>query len=53
MPQNQGDEDKQSQERVDEDIVLQVYMHCDGCATKVAHCLQGFDGNLFLFNLFY
>ncbi|KAK9188656.1 hypothetical protein WN944_020061 [Citrus x changshan-huyou] len=43
VPQNQGDEDKQSQERV-EDIVLQVYMHCDGCATKVAHCLHGFDG---------
>ncbi|KAH9708105.1 Heavy metal-associated isoprenylated plant protein 8 [Citrus sinensis] len=19
-------------------------MHCDGCATKVAHCLHGFDG---------
>ncbi|KAJ4961909.1 hypothetical protein NE237_021819 [Protea cynaroides] len=27
-----------------EDIVLRVYMHCDGCARKVRRCLRGFEG---------
>ncbi|XP_021775826.1 heavy metal-associated isoprenylated plant protein 7-like [Chenopodium quinoa] len=26
------------------EIVLRVYMHCEGCARKVRKCLRGFDG---------
>ncbi|KAJ8444405.1 hypothetical protein Cgig2_026609 [Carnegiea gigantea] len=26
------------------EIVLRVYMHCEGCARKVRRCLKGFDG---------
>ncbi|KAL2935557.1 Heavy metal-associated isoprenylated plant protein 7 [Bienertia sinuspersici] len=26
------------------EIVLRVYMHCEGCARKVRKCLKGFDG---------
>lgn len=26
-------------------IVLRVYMHCEGCAKKIRKCLQGFQGN--------
>ncbi|KAJ7971669.1 Heavy metal-associated isoprenylated plant protein [Quillaja saponaria] len=26
------------------DIVLKVYMHCEGCSSKVSKCLRGFDG---------
>ncbi|KAL6990516.1 hypothetical protein U1Q18_042539 [Sarracenia purpurea var. burkii] len=27
-----------------QEIVLRVYMHCEGCAKKVRRCLKGFDG---------
>ncbi|KAK9104113.1 hypothetical protein Scep_020957 [Stephania cephalantha] len=27
-----------------EEIVLKVYMHCEGCARKVKKCLKGFQG---------
>lgn len=27
-----------------QEIILQVYMHCEGCARKVRRCLKGFDG---------
>ncbi|KAG9445895.1 hypothetical protein H6P81_012023 [Aristolochia fimbriata] len=27
-----------------EEIVLRVFMHCEGCARKVKRCLRGFDG---------
>lgn len=27
-----------------QEIVLKVYMHCEGCARKVRRCLKGFDG---------
>ncbi|KAL5719764.1 hypothetical protein ACHQM5_012505 [Ranunculus cassubicifolius] len=27
-----------------EDIILKVFMHCEGCAKKVRRCLKGFDG---------
>ena len=29
-----------------QEIVLKVYMHCEGCARKVRRCLKGFEGNL-------
>ncbi|PIN00384.1 Copper chaperone [Handroanthus impetiginosus] len=27
-----------------QEIVLRVYMHCEGCARKVRRCLKGFEG---------
>ncbi|XP_050375545.1 heavy metal-associated isoprenylated plant protein 7 [Argentina anserina] len=27
-----------------QEIVLRVYMHCEGCARKVKRCLKGFEG---------
>ncbi|XP_051119478.1 heavy metal-associated isoprenylated plant protein 7-like isoform X2 [Andrographis paniculata] len=27
-----------------QEIVLRVYMHCEGCARKVRRCLRGFEG---------
>lgn len=31
-----------------QEIILRVYMHCEGCARKVRRCLKGFDGNQIL-----
>lgn len=28
-----------------QEIVLRVYMHCEGCARKVRRCLKGFEGD--------
>lgn len=28
-----------------QEIVLRVFMHCEGCARKVRRCLKGFEGN--------
>lgn len=48
-PENQG-EDKKPQESKDKtpapppEIVLKVFMHCEGCARKVRRCLKGFPG---------
>lgn len=28
-----------------QEIILRVYMHCEGCARKVRRCLKGFPGN--------
>lgn len=33
-----------------QEIVLRVYMHCEGCARKVKRCLKGFQGLLFSLN---
>ncbi|XP_073290607.1 heavy metal-associated isoprenylated plant protein 7-like isoform X2 [Primulina huaijiensis] len=30
--------------RLPQEIILKVYMHCEGCATKVRRCLKGFEG---------
>ncbi|KAF2311523.1 hypothetical protein GH714_024551 [Hevea brasiliensis] len=38
---------KESKEEVPptpQEIVLKVYMHCEGCARKVRRCLKGFEG---------
>ncbi|KAJ8752568.1 hypothetical protein K2173_005457 [Erythroxylum novogranatense] len=43
-------EEKKPEEAKDEpppppqEIVLKVYMHCEGCARKVRRCLKGFEG---------
>lgn len=48
-PENQG-EDKKPQESKEKtpapppEIVLKVFMHCEGCARKVRRCLKGFPG---------
>lgn len=31
-----------------QEIVLRVYMHCEGCAKKVRRCLKGFEGNFYI-----
>ncbi|GER45502.1 heavy metal transport/detoxification superfamily protein [Striga asiatica] len=38
-PENENKEEKKSPE-----IVLRVFMHCEGCARKVRRCLTGFQG---------
>ncbi|KAM7480172.1 hypothetical protein LguiA_028385 [Lonicera macranthoides] len=41
-------EDKKTEESKEppppQEIVLRVFMHCEGCARKVRRCLKGFDG---------
>ena len=35
-----------------EEVVMRVYMHCEGCARKVKKILKGFDGNGFSCSIF-
>jgi hypothetical protein len=35
-----------------EEMVMRVFMHCEGCARKVKKILKGFDGNRFTSSLF-
>lgn len=43
-----GKESKEAKEAAaappPQEIVLKVYMHCEGCARKVRRCLKGFEG---------
>lgn len=50
-----GDDGKKSAEKKEtkeettpppppQEIVLKVYMHCEGCTRKVRRCLKGFQG---------
>ncbi|XP_010555073.1 PREDICTED: heavy metal-associated isoprenylated plant protein 3 [Tarenaya hassleriana] len=32
---------RQSQRK---DVIMKVYMHCEGCASQVSNCLKGYDG---------
>lgn len=47
---NNKKEDKKNEESKEttppppQEIVLRVYMHCEGCARKVRRCLKGFEG---------
>lgn len=41
-----GEKEKEAAPLVPEEIVLRVYMHCEGCARKVRRCLKGFEGLL-------
>ncbi|XP_056170228.1 heavy metal-associated isoprenylated plant protein 7-like [Syzygium oleosum] len=55
-PEKAADEEKKGEKKAEEskdpppppppppEIVLKVYMHCEGCARKVRRCLKGFDG---------
>ncbi|XP_010467978.1 PREDICTED: heavy metal-associated isoprenylated plant protein 3-like [Camelina sativa] len=36
--------DKSDKKTQCKEIVLKVYMHCEGCASQVSHCLRGYDG---------
>ncbi|CAA3012167.1 heavy metal-associated isoprenylated plant 7-like [Olea europaea subsp. europaea] len=48
--EKQSDEKKEekksgeSKEPASQEIILKVYMHCEGCARKVRRCLKGFQG---------
>lgn len=48
--QKNGDSsvDKSDKKNQCKEIVLKVYMHCEGCASQVSHCLRGYDGNTLL-----
>ena len=35
-----------------QEIVLRVYMHCEGCARKVRRCLKGFEGPKEILSIF-
>ncbi|KAF3438729.1 hypothetical protein FNV43_RR21493 [Rhamnella rubrinervis] len=39
-----GKEEKSQAPPPPQEIVLKVYMHCEGCARKVRRCLKGFEG---------
>ncbi|CAN8269747.1 unnamed protein product [Cochlearia groenlandica] len=42
-----SDQKKDSSDKKNElckEIVMKVYMHCQGCASQVSHCLKGFHG---------
>ncbi|CAG7878498.1 unnamed protein product [Brassica rapa] len=42
--QKNGDADMSDKKNQCKEIVLKVYMHCEGCASQVSHCLRGYDG---------
>ena len=41
-PQESKDDKESKEESTPPDIVLKVFMHCEGCACKVRHSLKGF-----------
>ncbi|KAL6576276.1 Heavy metal-associated isoprenylated plant protein 7 [Orobanche hederae] len=47
-PPKANDDEKKSKEQrpppPPQEIVLRVFMHCEGCARKVRRCLKGFEG---------
>ncbi|XP_010555562.1 PREDICTED: heavy metal-associated isoprenylated plant protein 3-like [Tarenaya hassleriana] len=38
------EKDPKEEEKKPQEIVLKIYMHCEGCAKKVRRCLKGFEG---------
>lgn len=36
-----------------QEIVLRVFMHCEGCAKKVRRCLKGFEGRKIFLQFFF
>ncbi|KVH98116.1 Heavy metal-associated domain, HMA [Cynara cardunculus var. scolymus] len=46
VPKSAADDKKQESEEssLPPPIVLRVFMHCEGCASKLRRCLKGFDG---------
>lgn len=38
---------------MEEEIVLRVDMHCEGCAKKVAKALRGFEGIIIIIFIFF
>ena len=47
--QKNGDADKSDKKNQCKEIVLKVYMHCEGCASQVSHCLRGYDGKFTIY----
>ncbi|CAN7115226.1 hypothetical protein BRARA_C01517 [Brassica rapa] len=45
-PQVKKPDDKKEEEKKKEpqEIVLKIFMHCEGCAKKIHRCLKGFEG---------
>ncbi|XP_010536610.1 PREDICTED: heavy metal-associated isoprenylated plant protein 3-like [Tarenaya hassleriana] len=45
-PEKSGDpkEVVEEEKKKPQEIVLKIYMHCEGCAKKVRRCLKGFEG---------
>lgn len=45
-PQVKKTDDKKEEEKKKEpqEIVLKIFMHCEGCAKKIHRCLKGFEG---------
>ncbi|CAH2055249.1 unnamed protein product [Thlaspi arvense] len=41
-----GDSDSNNSDKNNQckEIVLKVYMHCEGCSSQVSHCLEGYKG---------
>ncbi|XP_012085900.1 heavy metal-associated isoprenylated plant protein 8 [Jatropha curcas] len=42
--EEKNEENKGEKKNNSKEVVLQVYIHCEGCANKVFNCLKGFDG---------
>ncbi|CAI9754682.1 unnamed protein product [Fraxinus pennsylvanica] len=40
----EGNKNEEAPPPPPQEIILRVYMHCEGCAKKVRRCLKGFDG---------
>lgn len=51
--EKKGEESKDEKESKEkspappQEIILKVYMHCEGCARKVRRCLRGFEGYIY------
>jgi hypothetical protein len=45
-PQAKSEDKKPEEEKKKEpqEIVLKIFMHCEGCAKKIHRCLKGFEG---------
>ncbi|KAL1218807.1 Heavy metal-associated isoprenylated plant protein 7 [Cardamine amara subsp. amara] len=47
-PKVKSSEDKKTKEeekkKEPQEIVLKIFMHCEGCAKKIRRCLKGFEG---------
>lgn len=40
-----AEEEAKAEPAPPQEIVLKVFMHCEGCARKVRRCLKGFEGS--------
>lgn len=48
-PQVKSEDKKPAEEekkKEPQEIVLKIFMHCEGCAKKIHRCLKGFEGTI-------